>query len=34
LQAGELVVVEGFQKMGPGTGIMVSPASEKYGVTP
>lgn len=34
LSEGELVVVEGFQKMGPGTGIMVSPASEKYGVTP
>jgi len=34
LQAGERVVVEGYQKMGPGTGIMISPASEKYGITP
>jgi membrane fusion protein (multidrug efflux system) len=34
LDAGERVVVEGYQKMGPGTGIIISPASEKYGVTP
>lgn len=34
LQAGERVVVEGYQKMGPGTGILISPASEKYGISP
>ena len=34
LAAGERVVVEGYQKMGPGTGILISPASEKYGITP
>ncbi len=34
LNAGDLVVVEGFQKMGPGTAIAVSPRSERYGVTP
>jgi len=34
LTAGEHVVVEGYQKMGPGTAIIISPASEKYGVTP
>lgn len=33
LEPGELVVVEGFQKMGPGTDIIISPASEKYGVS-
>lgn len=32
LEAGELVVVEGYQKMGPGTGIIVSPESSRYGV--
>jgi len=34
LQINERVVVEGYQKMGPGTGIMISPASEKYGIVP
>lgn len=34
LQIDERVVVEGYQKMGPGTGIMISPASEKYGIVP
>lgn len=34
LSAGEVVVVEGYQKMGPGTGIAISPASERYGITP
>lgn len=34
LSEGERVVVEGYQKMGPGTGIMISPASEKYGIKP
>lgn len=34
LKAGERVVVEGFQKMGPGTTVIISPGSEKYGVTP
>jgi len=34
LEADERVVVEGYQKMGPGTGIMISPASEKYGIVP
>ncbi|HMP90657.1 MAG TPA: efflux RND transporter periplasmic adaptor subunit [Kiritimatiellia bacterium] len=34
LSDGERVVVEGYQKMGPGTGIVISPASAKYGITP
>lgn len=34
LAEGERVVVEGYQKMGPGTGIIISPASAKYGITP
>lgn len=34
LKEGELVVVEGHQKMGPGSKIKISPKSEKYGVTP
>jgi membrane fusion protein (multidrug efflux system) len=34
LAAGERVVVEGFQKMGPGTGIIISPASARYGIEP
>jgi len=33
LEAGERVVVEGFQKMGPGTKILISPRSERYGVS-
>ena len=32
LSPGERVVVEGFQKMGPGTLISISPKSERYGV--
>jgi membrane fusion protein (multidrug efflux system) len=32
LAPGERVVVEGFQKMGPGTGIMISPESARYGL--
>ena len=34
LEAGEQVVAEGHQKMGPGTTIMISPKSERYGITP
>ena len=34
LTEGERVVVEGYQKMGPGTAILISPASAKYGITP
>ncbi len=34
LSAGERVVIEGFQKMGPGTTVIVSPSSSAYGVTP
>jgi RND family efflux transporter MFP subunit len=34
LKAGEKVVVEGFQKMGPGSKILVSPKSAAYGVNP
>ncbi|HMP72033.1 MAG TPA: efflux RND transporter periplasmic adaptor subunit [Kiritimatiellia bacterium] len=34
LRAGERVVIEGFQKMGPGTAILISPESERHGVTP
>ncbi len=34
LSAGEVVVVEGYQKMGPGTGIAISPASARYGISP
>lgn len=33
LHAGELLVVEGFQKMGPGTRIQISPRSRRYGVS-
>ncbi|MFT7460383.1 MAG: membrane fusion protein (multidrug efflux system) [Planctomycetota bacterium] len=33
LIAGERIVVEGFQKMSPGTPIMISPKSEKYGIS-
>lgn len=32
--AGELVVAEGHQKMGPGSTIMIAPGSERYGVSP
>jgi len=32
LAAGEIVVVEGYQKMGPGTGIIISPESSRFGV--
>ena len=34
LAAGELVVVEGHQKMGPGMTVHAAPESERYGVTP
>ena len=34
LEAGERVVVEGFQKMGPGTPISISPESSRYGIGP
>ena len=34
LKAGEKVVVEGYQKMGPGSKILVSPKSAAYGVNP
>jgi membrane fusion protein, multidrug efflux system len=33
LEVGERIVVEGFQKMAPGSAIMISRKSEKYGVT-
>ena len=32
LEVGEYIVVEGFQKMGPGSQILISPRSERYGV--
>lgn len=32
LEAGDRVVVEGHQKMGPGSKIIVSPASERFGI--
>lgn len=32
LQAGDRVVVEGYQKMGPGTAIEIAPASARYGL--
>jgi membrane fusion protein (multidrug efflux system) len=31
---GEIVVVEGFQKMGPGTQVIAAPESAEYGVPP
>ena len=34
LKAGEQVVAEGHQKLGPGTTILISPKSERYGLTP
>lgn len=34
LSEGERVVVEGFQKMGPGSKIRISEDSAKYGITP
>ena len=34
LAAGDRVVIEGFQKMGPGTTVIISPDSANYGVTP
>lgn len=34
LEAGERVVVEGFQKMGPGTPINISADSREYGISP
>ncbi len=34
VEAGERVVVEGHQKMGPGMRIVVSPRSEAYGIEP
>jgi membrane fusion protein, multidrug efflux system len=34
LAEGEQVVVEGFQKMGPGTPIAISPKSARYGLEP
>jgi len=34
LNAGDLVVVEGWQKMGPGSLVMSAPESEAYGVAP
>jgi len=33
LEPGERVVVEGFQKMGPGTSIQISAESSKYGIS-
>jgi len=32
LSEGEVVVVEGYQKMGPGTTVLIAPESEKYGI--
>jgi membrane fusion protein (multidrug efflux system) len=34
LEEGERVVVEGYQKMGPGTTVLIAPESERYGITP
>ena len=34
LSEGDLVVVEGWQKMGPGSAVMAAPESERYGVAP
>ena len=34
LSAGEVVVIEGGQKLGPGSPVMAAPESEQYGVTP
>jgi len=34
LQEGERVVVEGYQKMGPGTTVLISPESERFGIKP
>jgi membrane fusion protein (multidrug efflux system) len=34
LTAGDIVVVEGYQKMSPGSQILISPKSVQYGVTP
>jgi len=34
LESGDRVVVEGYQKMFPGVGIIVSPESAKYGIDP
>lgn len=34
LTDGDLVVVEGWQKMGPGSPVLAAPESEAYGVTP
>lgn len=34
LVAGERVVVEGHQKLGPGVGILISPKSAAYGIEP
>jgi RND family efflux transporter MFP subunit len=34
LMAGDFVVVEGYQKMSPGSQILISPKSVQYGVTP
>jgi membrane fusion protein (multidrug efflux system) len=34
LAAGERVVVEGFQKMGPGSRVQISPDSRRYGIAP
>ncbi|MCB1088713.1 MAG: efflux RND transporter periplasmic adaptor subunit, partial [Verrucomicrobiae bacterium] len=34
LAEGDIVVVEGYQKLGPGSPVVFSPDSEKYGVAP
>jgi len=34
LSVGEVVVVEGYQKMGPGMTVIAAPESEAYGITP
>ena len=34
LSEGDLVVVEGWQKMGPGASVIAAPESERYGVAP
>ncbi len=34
LEEGDRVVVEGYQKMGPGTTVLISPESAQYGITP
>ena len=34
MSAGDYVVIEGYQKMGPGMKVIATPESEAHGVTP